>query len=425
MFYSIIIEQKRKTRKKEKQEKNYAFAQKRKENLMDLTNSFLENPVLEFEYGNIWEGRRLKIEGTAARFMRYADCGSETHHERAFCEYMEQELNAMGITYERQILDSQVVTDGWNILAKVPGQRNKKPLLFVLHLDTVAPGNQVKSYVKDGKIYSVGNSVFGADGKLAIALIMEALAELKEEKEAFRPVELLFTVCQELGSHGAKFADYSHVESEEALIPDHYITGEVLLCTPSKHLIHAELIGQGAHVIRKNEPGVNALATAVEILHQIPMGQVEKNLRINVFDLVSLSPSNAVPGHARFDMEIRTFGNGKWEHVLENITRIMEDTAKRTGCRCNIRTECDFPESDFSVNEDMLRRLEQIYTNVGISMKRVRSFGVMDATCTQQIGIRSIPIGLSVYHSHSVGEYVVIEEMEKMLQLMKQILKEF
>lgn len=357
--------------------------------------------------------------------MRYADCGSETHHERAFCKYMEQELNAMGIAFERQLLDSQVVTDGWNILAKIPGQSDKKPLLFVLHLDTVAPGSQVKSYVKDGKIYSAGNSVLGADGKLAIALVMEALAELKEKKEAFRPVELLFTVCQELGSHGAKFADYSHVESEEALIPDHYITGEILLCTPSRHFIHVELMGQGAHVIRKNEPGVNALAAAVEILHQIPMGQVDENLRINVFDLVSLSPSNAVPGHARFDMEIRTFGSEKWEQVSADMFRIMEDTAKRTGCRCNISTECDFPESDFSVNEDMLKRLENIYASVGIPMKRTRSFGVMDATCTQQIGIRSIPIGLSIYHSHSAGEYVVIEEMENMLQLIKQILKEF
>lgn len=373
----------------------------------------------------IKEKEVYKIERTVARFMRYADCASESHHERAFCELMEKELDALQIPHERQMLDSRVVTDGWNILARCPGNRGKRPLLIVLHMDTTAPGNQVNSIIADGKITSSGNSVLGADGKLAIALFLEAISQMKESGESMRPLELLFTVCQELGSHGGKYADYSGVESEEALIPDHYVTGEVLVQTPARHFIHVELIGQGAHVIRRDEPGVNALETVVKILHQIPMGQVDENLRINVFDLVSLSQSNAVPGHARFDMEVRTFGAEKWEQVSRDICRIIEETARMSGCRCNIRKECDFPESDFSVNEDMLERLGHIYESVGIPMKRARSFGVMDATCTQQIGIGSIPIGFSIYHSHSAGEYVVIDEMKKMLQLVKQILREF
>ena len=366
-----------------------------------------------------------KIERAVARFMRYADCASESHHERAFCELMEQELDALQIPHKRQMLDSRVITDGWDIFARYPGNRKKKPLLILLHMDTTAPGNQVNSIITEGKITSSGNSVLGADGKLAIALFLESISQMNEAGESIRPLELLFTVCQELGSYGGKYADYSCAESEEALIPDHYVTGEVLLRTPARHFIHVELIGQGAHVIRQDEPGVNALETVVKILHQIPMGQVDENLRINVFDLVSLSQSNAVPGHARFDMEVRTFGTEKWEQVSEKICCIIAETARMSGCRCNIRKECDFPESDFSVNGDMLKRLEHIYEHVGIPMKRTRSFGVMDATCTQQIGIRSIPIGLSIYHSHSTCEYVVIDEMKKMLQLVKQILREF
>lgn len=357
--------------------------------------------------------------------MRYTDCASESHHERAFCELMEKELDALKIHYERQILDSRVLTDGWNILAKCPGEQGKKPLLIVFHMDTAAPGNQVDSIITDGRITSSKNSVLGADGKLAIALFLEAISQMKEAGETMRSLELLFTVCQELGSYGGKYADYSSVESEEALIPDHYVTGEVLVRTPARHFIHVELIGQGAHVIRRDEPGINALETVVNILHQIPMGQVDESLRINVFDLVSLSPSNAVPGHARFDMEVRTFGTEKWEQVSTDICEIIEKTARVSGCRCNIQIESNFLESDFSKNEDMLKRLEHVYEHVGIPMKRVRSFGVMDATCTHQIGIKSVPIGLSIYHSHSVGEYVVIKEMEKMLQLIKQILREF
>lgn len=112
------------------------------------------------------------------RFMRYVDCASETHNERAFCEYMERELTELGIPFERQELDHQIVTDGWNILAKVPGKPDKKPFLFVFHLDTVVPGNNVESYIENGRIQSRGNSVLGADGKLAIAVVMEAVSRL-------------------------------------------------------------------------------------------------------------------------------------------------------------------------------------------------------------------------------------------------------
>ncbi len=41
----------------------------------------------------------------------------------------------MGIPFERQELGNEVVTDGWNILARIPGRSGKKPFLFVFHLD--------------------------------------------------------------------------------------------------------------------------------------------------------------------------------------------------------------------------------------------------------------------------------------------------
>lgn len=67
------------------------------------------------------EGGR-NVDRTVSRFIRYAECASESHNEKAFCEYMEQELAGMGIPFERQELGNEVVTDGWNILARIPGR---------------------------------------------------------------------------------------------------------------------------------------------------------------------------------------------------------------------------------------------------------------------------------------------------------------
>ncbi len=357
--------------------------------------------------------------------MAYADCASESHKEKAFCEYMENELKHMGIPFERQMLGNEVVTDGWNILARVPGERGKKPFLFVFHLDTATPGNPVKSYIEDGRIQSRDNSVLGADGKLAIAVVMEALSRLKERGESHRPIELLFTVCQELGLHGSKYADYSGIESEEALVIDHYVTGEVLVRTPSRLRISVELMGRSAHVIRNEEPGINALKAAVEIIQKIPTGRINENLSINVYDLVALSPSNVVPRYARFDVEIRSFGDDVREQIRQEVRRTVEKTAAKLECRYNYREDQDVPEADFSRNTDMLKRLEVIYEKTGIPMVKARSFGVLDATWTERLGIRTIPIGFNIYHSHSAREYVVVEDVEKMLQLAENIIRYF
>lgn len=331
----------------------------------------------------------------------------------------------MGIPFERQELGSEVVTDGWNILARVPGKPGNKPFLFVFHLDTAAPSNHVETCIEDGRIQSRGNSVLGADGKLAIAVVVEAVERLKEAGELNRPIEMLFTVCQELGLHGAKYADYSRIESEEAMVIDHYVTGEVLIHTPARLYMNVELIGRAAHVIRNEEPGINALMTAVEIIHQIPVGRISDNLSINVFDLVSLSPSNAVPKYARFDVEIRCFDNGVLEEMKNRIRSNVEETAGRMGCKCSIREELDIPAADFSENTQMLRRLDAIYQKSGLQMIPARSFGLLDATCTNQLGIRTVPIGLNIYHSHSAREYVVVEDLKKMLELVENIIRYF
>lgn len=357
--------------------------------------------------------------------MGYADCASESHNEKAFCEYMEKELEGMGIPFERQQLGNEVVTDGWNILAKVPGREGEKPFLFVFHMDTATPGSPVKSYIADGRIQSRDNSVLGADGKLAIAVVLEAIASLKEAGQTHRPMELLFTVCQELGLYGARYADYSRIESEEALVIDHYITGEVLVRTPARLKVSVELIGRSAHVIRNEEPGINALKAAVEIIHQIPTGRINENLSINVYDLVALSPSNVVPKYARFDVEVRCFGHDIMEEVRTKLKSIVEETAGRLECRCNYREEQDVPEADFSGNTDIFRRLEAIYDQTGIPMVKARSFGVLDATWTDRLGIRTVPIGLNIYHSHSAREYVVVEDIKKMVELAENIIRCF
>ena len=359
------------------------------------------------------------------RFIKYVQCGSESHNERDFCELIEGELDNLGIWHDRQEVGLGIGSNGWNILAKVEGNPEKKPFLFVFHLDTVAPGNGIDVAVDNGTIRSRGNTILGADGKLAIALVLDAVASLQKAGGIDRPMEMLFTVCQEVGLEGALYADYSHIESEEALVIDHFVLGEALTHTPWRVCFNIEVFGRSSHVITGYEDSANALKAAVDIIHQIELGRINDGLSINVSDFVSLSKTNIIPQYARFDLEVRAFDEKDLKSSVERIRELSESVTGQMNCSFTMKETNSIPACDFSVHTDLFERLEGIYSMSGIALKRARSFGCLDATCTNNIGIRTVPLGINIYNSHSVRERVEFDEMQQASRLIKNIIIHF
>ena len=141
------------------------------------------------------------------RFLRYINCPSESGSERSFCELIEQELSALGLEVKRGEVGEKCGSNGFNLYAFLPG--DGEPLLLSAHLDTVSPGVGIRPVIEDGVIRSSGDTILGADDKSGVAAILEALETLHEGGLAHRPVEVLFSICEELGLLGAKYADYS------------------------------------------------------------------------------------------------------------------------------------------------------------------------------------------------------------------------
>lgn len=359
------------------------------------------------------------------RFIKYVQCGSESHSERDFCELIEAELDALGIRHERQEVGLGLGSNGWNILAKTQGDPGRKPFLFVFHLDTVSPGNGIEVAVDNGTISSKGNTILGADGKLAIALVLDAIASLQKTDPLARPIEMLFTVCQEIGLKGSFYADYSQIESEEALVIDHFVLGEALTHTPHRVCFNIELFGRASHVITGFEGSANALKAAVDIVHRIELGRINDGLSVNVSDFVSLSKANIIPHYARFDVEIRAFRKDELETAIDRIRELAGTVADEAGCTFKMKETSAIPAAEFGRHEDLFERLEAIHAQSGIPFRRAKSFGCLDATCTDNIGIRTVPLGIDIHDSHSVRERVEFDEMLRASKLIKNIILHF
>lgn len=130
-------------------------------------------------------------------------------------------------------------------------------------MDTVKPGRGVKPVIRDGIIYSSGDTILGGDDKSGIAGIIEAIRSIKEEGIPHRTFEVAFTISEEGGLRGAKNLDYSRIRAKYGIALDSSgEVGKIITQAPGQIKIHADVIGKTAHAGIAPEQGISAIQAA-------------------------------------------------------------------------------------------------------------------------------------------------------------------
>src|SRR5688500_9837151 len=76
-----------------------------------------------------------------------------------------------------------------NVIAYLDGEG--EPMLFNAHMDSVAPAVGKEPVIRDGFIYSAGDTVLGADDLAGVTAILEGIQAALETDQPHRAVELL------------------------------------------------------------------------------------------------------------------------------------------------------------------------------------------------------------------------------------------
>ncbi len=98
-------------------------------------------------------------------FLDLIQIDSPSGEEGEIRDYVIERLKKAGI-------DSKVDDTG-NLFARTDG--TGEPVVLSCHMDTVEPGRGIKPIVDNGVIRSSGNTILGADNKVAVAVILHLL----------------------------------------------------------------------------------------------------------------------------------------------------------------------------------------------------------------------------------------------------------
>jgi len=347
-------------------------------------------------------------------FSRYVACDSESGNELKFAELLEGELQNLGFSVLRDAAQEKCGSNGFNIYGFLQGVG--EPILFSAHMDTVSPGVGIEAVVEDGVIRSKGDTILGADDKAGIAAVVEAVTTLKEQKLTHRPIEVLFTVAEEIGLLGAKYADYSNIKSTEAIILDSSNIGEMVTRAPAMAEMFVEVIGKSAHVATP-EKGIHALKAAAAAVSAIPCGKVDEQTVCNVANFRSEGPSNVVPERARFEIDLRSFDADLLKRHMADIEAMVKAAAESFGAQYEVQATQKTEVLSIPSDRPIIGRLQAAYAALGTTGQITKAYGGSDATWIFANGIDAINVGIGMMDVHSTNEHISVADLEHTTKL--------
>ena len=355
------------------------------------------------------------------RFIRYVKCGSESCNEKEFCQLIENELAALGLEVKRDNAGKFCGSNGWNIYARLAGADDS--ILFSMHTDTVYPGNDIHPVIENGIIRSAGDTILGADDKAGIAAVMEALESIIESQIEHRTVEVLFSVCEEIGMLGAKYADFSNIKSRKAIVLDSDNLGEIINRNPANVHLYFKITGKSAHAGLAPQEGIHALKAAAEAIAAIPVGKVDEITVMNVSNFISEGKTNVVADKAAFDMEIRSFDEERLQKHIRASEKAVSDACKQYGACYEVNMERHSDVIYVPENSPLVEEVTEGYKALGVESYLASSFGGCDATHIFANGIEVLNLGIGMQSVHSCDEHISVKDLETISTLMFSLMK--
>lgn len=350
--------------------------------------------------------------GVVDTFMQIVQIDSPTFHEEEMAKEVFGRLKAMG-------LEPEIDKEG-NVIARLEGDRSRETLMINAHLDTVEPGCGIKPYVgEDGWIRSEGETILGADNKTAVAAILTATERLVKEGVSHNPLEIVFTVSEESGNHGAHGLDYSNIEAKRGYIFDASDRnfGDMIISSPAYNRFDITIEGQPAHASRPEE-AVNVIPTLANALTNTEVGRISESTIANIGVIQMGDVVNTVPGKANVSGEVRSMDETELDEYTQTIIARFRSAGEEHGTRVEAAVVRENGLFRFAKDEKFVLRTLKVLEEMGIDKPElIESWGCYEANIFAEHGIMMLNIADGMKNAHTVDETVNIEDLQMLADL--------
>ena len=327
----------------------------------------------------------------------------------------------------------KVGSDTGNLITRFKGTRaDVVPLLLNAHMDTVQPGEGVKVLFSDGTFTSDGSTILAADDKSALAVIIETIRILQKNRLPYGPLEVVVTICEEVGLLGAKNFDYSMIKAQYGYSLDAADTDGIVTRAPAANRIQFKVHGRDAHAGAAPEKGINAIHLASRAISEIRVGRIDEETTANIGLIEGGKATNIVPFLVTVAGEVRSHSPEKLEEetlrIVQSFERQVSNYKDRFPSddrlpRLELEVRQDFPVLKVPEDHAVITLAKEAASNLGREMKTKTSGGGSDANIFFCHGIVTGVLGTGMKDIHTVRESIRLDDMVKSVELLLEIIQ--
>lgn len=345
----------------------------------------------------------INRERFLADFLELVRIPSPSGREREVAQAVKAKILAMGLTVLEDEAGKGFGGEQGNLIVKVPGNlEGVPPILLNAHLDTVLPCENVNPIVEGDKVRSDGRTILGADNKAGVCVLLELLRVLNEDGIQHGPLEIVFTVAEETGLHGAKHLDYSLISAEIGFVLDSGPpVNKVIVQAPSQKNLRAIVRGKSAHAGVSPEKGINAIQLAARAIASMRLGRIDQETTANIGVIRGGLATNIVPEEVEILGEARSHDPRKLEEQIAHMVSLIEKEAQKGGGKAEIEVTDVY--RSFRITEDDLpsKVLKAALAKMGLKPQWEATGGGSDANIFNEHGIKCVLICCGEESPHS------------------------
>jgi tripeptide aminopeptidase len=366
-------------------------------------------------------------------FKTLVQIDSVSRKEAAISKTLQETFEALGAEVMFDGAGPKVGGDTGNMIARFNGSPAEGlPLMLNAHMDTVEPGEGVSVVFSDGVFKSDGTTILGADDKSALAVIIETITTLQENNLNYGPLEVVVTVCEEVGLLGAKHLDYSLITAKYGYSLDASDTEGIVTRAPAANHVEFKVHGRDAHAGAAPEKGINAIHLASRAISDVQVGRIDDETTSNIGLIQGGKATNIVPALVTVSGEVRSHSPDKLEKETRKMIRSFENHVSEY--RTSFPSDDGLPKVTIDVREDfsvlniprehpVVAMAEKAAAGLGRKMEIKTSGGGSDANIFFGHGIVAGILGTGMKDMHTVRESIGLEDMVRLAELLLEIIQ--
>jgi tripeptide aminopeptidase len=374
----------------------------------------------------------INLERLASVFTTLCEIDSPSKQESGVAAYLKSLFTDMGAEVFEDDSAAKTGSDCGNLFVRFPaGGRDRDPVFFNCHMDTVLPATGV-TVKREGEVFtSAGDTVLGSDDKAGIAALIEVMRTLQEQNLPYSPVEYIFTTCEEIGLLGVKALDPSHIKAKIGYALDSSGINRVIVGAPAANRLTIEIKGLAAHAGLSPEKGINAIHLAAKAMARLKLGRLDPESTANIGVIAGGVASNIIPESVTLQGEVRSHS----VKLLAQHTEIIKSTFQEEVAgwsdpdglvtvkpSLNFTIIDDYPVLKLDRESVVLKRVEQAAKSLGMNLNFVVAGGGSDANIFNGYGIPCAILSTGMDKVHSTEETIKLTDMALTAELVLAIL---